>query len=96
MSPVGPSRGRENVDAERETHAGCQPIGTLTFSSLDERYFGELTEIQRIDIGEKHFLHFAHDTRPFHTLLLCANDEQALLELKVNSPEPLLIASRPS
>jgi len=62
---------------------GCQPIETLTLNTLDERYFGTLTEIKQIEIGKKIFLQFSNQTRPFHTLLLCSNTEQALLELKV-------------
>ncbi|UJR09895.1 hypothetical protein I4U23_014117 [Adineta vaga] len=60
----------------------CQPIETLTFNTLDERYFGQLTEIQQIQIGNKQFLQFFNQNRPFHTLLLCTNTEQSLLELK--------------
>jgi len=61
---------------------GCQPIETLTLNTLDERYFGTLTEIKQIEIGKKNFLQFSNQIRPFHTLLLCSNTEQALLELK--------------
>ncbi|CAF1485120.1 unnamed protein product [Adineta steineri] len=61
---------------------GCQPIETLALDTLDERYFGTLTEIKQIEIGKKNFLQFFNQTRPFHTLLLCSNTEQALLELK--------------
>ncbi|CAF3658103.1 unnamed protein product [Rotaria sordida] len=60
----------------------CQPIETLAFNTLDERYFGTLTEIKQIEIEKKFFLQFFNQTRPFHTLLLCSNTEQALLELK--------------
>ncbi|CAF3664699.1 unnamed protein product [Rotaria sordida] len=60
----------------------CQPIETLAFNTLDERYFGTLTEIKQIEIEKKIFLQFFNQTRPFHTLLLCSNTEQALLELK--------------
>lgn len=65
---------------------GCQPVETLTFDALNERYFGELTEIKRINIENKHFLQFFNQSRSFHTLLLCSNTEQSLLELKVNEP----------
>jgi hypothetical protein len=62
---------------------GCQSMETLTLNTLDERYFGTLTEIKQIEIGKKIFLQFSNQIRPFHTLLLCSNTEQALLELKV-------------
>ncbi len=65
-------------------YSGCQPIETLTLNTLDERYFGTLTEIKQIEIGKKSFLQFLNQTRPFHTLLLCSNTEQVLLEFKVN------------
>ncbi len=64
--------------------SGCQPIETLTLNTLDERYFGTLTEIKQIEIGKKSFLQLFNQTRPFHTLLLCSNTEQVLLEFKVN------------
>ncbi|CAF3760145.1 unnamed protein product [Rotaria sp. Silwood1] len=60
----------------------CQPIETLIFNTLDERYFGIVTEIKQIEIENKIFLQFFNQTRPFHTLLLCSNTEQSLLELK--------------
>ncbi|CAF4231478.1 unnamed protein product [Rotaria sp. Silwood2] len=60
----------------------CQPIETLTLNTIDERYFGILTEIKQIEIEKKNFLQFFNETRPFYTLLLCSNTEQALLELK--------------
>ncbi|CAF4753323.1 unnamed protein product, partial [Rotaria socialis] len=60
----------------------CQPIETLTFNTIDKRYFGTVTEIKEIKIEKKTFLQFFNENRPFHTLLLCANTEQALLELK--------------
>jgi hypothetical protein len=69
---------------QNEVYSGCQPIETLTFNTLDERYFGTLTEIKSIRIGTKNFFQFSNQLRPFHTLLLCSNTEQALLELKVN------------
>lgn len=75
---------------------GCQPIETLTFNTLDDRYFGTLTEIQRIEIGAKVFLQFSNETRPFHTLLLCSNTEQSLLELKVKQfPSPPSLSLSP-
>lgn len=69
---------------------GCPPIETLTFNTLDERYFGTLTDIKLIEIGKKRFLQFLNPSQPFHTLLLCSTTEQALLELKV-TVEPLSI-----
>lgn len=36
-----------------------------------------------MEIGTKSFLQFSNETHPFHTLLLCSNTEQSLLELKV-------------
>ncbi|CAF0900894.1 unnamed protein product [Adineta ricciae] len=61
---------------------GCRPIETLNLRTVDERYFGTLTEIKQIQIESKQFLQFFNQIHPFHTLLLCANTEQSLLELK--------------
>lgn len=66
-----------------EVYLGCQPIETLTLNTLDHRHFGRLTEIKSMKIGKKNFLKFSNSIRPFHTLLLCSNTEQSLVELKV-------------
>lgn len=62
---------------------GCQPIDTLTFDKLEQRYFGCLTDIKQIHIGQKQYLQLINSNRSFHTLVLCSNNEQALIELKV-------------
>ncbi|CAF0873742.1 unnamed protein product [Didymodactylos carnosus] len=61
---------------------GCQPISTLNFDTNDNRYFGSLSNISIINIQNKTFLQFSNIKRLFHTLLLCSNNEQSLLELK--------------
>jgi hypothetical protein len=67
---------------------------TLTFDTLDERYFGTLSQIKQIEISKKYFLQFSNQTRSFHTLLLCSNTEQSLLELKVKIPSILSLILR--
>jgi len=64
---------------------GCQPIDTLTFERIEQRYFGCLTDIKQIHIGDKQYLQFVNANRSFHTLVLCSNNEQSLIELKVES-----------
>ena len=77
----------QNIIVSCDAYSGCQPIESLDFEQLDERYFGTITDIQPIKILEKEFLLFVNEHRPFHTLLLCSPSEQSLLELKVR---PLL------